>query len=261
MKFSIAIPTFNSSEYLLQCLSSLKNSKNINEIVISDDFSSEEEYSRIQEIKKQFLKKNDVNILLSRNNINLGGFKNKYVAISKCTNEFVYQLDSDNLAGLKLSKILNNNLVQFNPQTFYLPSKVYLFKKNPIMSIFLKKKYKVTLSKKDLEVTKLSITDAFKNDKRLFVDVKNNWVLNLGNFIVNRKTFLKTMKFAFESTNLPLAADPLAMSYYWLNMGGKLKLLENFYHFHRLRPNSYWHSAGIDAKLSVEYFEKQIKNL
>ncbi len=43
MKLSVAIPTYNSSNYLLDCLKSLKKIKHIDEIVISDDCSRDDE--------------------------------------------------------------------------------------------------------------------------------------------------------------------------------------------------------------------------
>lgn len=260
MKFSVAIPTYNSSKYLLDCLNSIKKIKNLNEIIINDDFSSENEYSKMLDITEQFYKKNKIKTSINRNNSNLGGFKNKYIAISKCTNEYVYQIDSDNLAGLNINKILNLNTFAMQATTFYLPSKVYLFKDNPFLSIF-QNKYKVTLSSGDYEITKKEVSSAAANEENLFIDVKNRWVFNLGNFIVNRRNFLETMKTAFESTNIPLAADPIAMCFFWLHNDFSIKLVNNFYHFHRLRNDSYWHSAGNEAKISVEFFEKKIKNL
>ncbi len=260
MKLSVAIPTYNSSNYLLDCLKSLKKIKHIDEIVISDDCSRDDEYSKILQIKENFSKSTKKNILINRNDRNLGGFKNKYIAVSKCKNKFVYQIDSDNIAGLNTNEILNVNLKTFDSEVLYLPSKVYVFKKNPLVSSF-RKKYKVLLTNSNEVLTKKSVLEAVTGDKNLFIDVKNSWVFNLGNFIVDKKMFLQKMKFPFESSDLPLAADPLAMCYFWLNDGGKIGLIKNFYHFHRLRSDSYWHSAGNDAKISVEFFESKLREL
>ena len=38
-KFSVAIPTYNSSDYLRECIYGFRKSKYIDEIVISDDGS------------------------------------------------------------------------------------------------------------------------------------------------------------------------------------------------------------------------------
>ena len=45
------------------------------------------------------------------------------------------------------------------------------------------------------------------------------------------------------------------------NDGWKIGLIKNFYHCHRLRSDSYWHSAGNDAKISVEFFESKLREL
>ena len=260
MKLSVAIPTYNSSNYLIDCLNSLKKIRHVDEIVINDDCSSEDEYYKILKIKEDFSKSIKKNILLNRNDKNLGGFKNKYIAISNCKNKFVYQIDSDNIAGLNTNEILKVNVKTFDSEVFYLPSKVYVFKKNPLVSSF-RKKYKVMLTNTNKVLTKKLVLEAITNDKNLFIDVKNSWVFNLGNFIVDKNMFLQKMKLPFESNDLPLAADPLAMCYFWLNDGGKIGLIKNFYHFHRLRSDSYWHSAGNDAKISVEFFESKLKEL
>jgi len=43
-KISIAIPTFNSSKYLRQCIRGFTLSRNIGEIVIHDDGSEDRDY-------------------------------------------------------------------------------------------------------------------------------------------------------------------------------------------------------------------------
>ena len=261
MKLSIAIPTLNSSEFIDDCINSVRKISNVDEIIINDDGSNELDYSILERKVEKLISSYNLNISLYRNEKNLGGFKNKYVTISKCTNDYVYQIDSDNLAGLNTNKILNDTfLSNLNGENFYLPSKVYVFKKNPYLSS-LRKKYKVLIANKKFLLDKKEISKSMTDDEKLFVDVKNRWVFNLGNFIVNREYFLERMKIGFESKDLPLAADPIAMCYFWLKEDGKLQLIENFYHFHRLRPNSYWYSAGQEATKSVEYFEKKIANL
>ena len=47
---TVGIPTYNSSKYLNQCLKSIKNLKNIDEILISDDGSTVSELAKLKEI-------------------------------------------------------------------------------------------------------------------------------------------------------------------------------------------------------------------
>ena len=105
-KISLAIPTYFSSKYLPVLLKSASNSKFIDEIVISDDSADALETEAIKKIIKKF---NNKNIIFIENPANKGAFDNKYQAISKCSNEIVYQIDSDNITGKNLNTTLINN--------------------------------------------------------------------------------------------------------------------------------------------------------
>ena len=45
---SIAIPTFNSSKYLSQCINSVKKFNVVNEIVVHDDHSDEKNIKKLR---------------------------------------------------------------------------------------------------------------------------------------------------------------------------------------------------------------------
>ena len=213
MKLSIAIPTYNSSSFITDCLDSIRKNKFVNEIIINDDCSNKDDYSNLKNIVRKYESKYNLDISISQNKSNLGGFKNKYICIQKCSNEFVYQIDSDNLVGKNLKFIIDKN--KFNRNTFYLPSTVYVFKKNPYLSSYMKK-YKVNISNKDTLLNKDIVSKSLIDNTQLFIDVKNRWLFNLGNFIVQKDMFLNNMSTPFKSKDLPLAADPIAMCYFWL---------------------------------------------
>ena len=48
IKVSIAIPTYNSSKYLYECIKALSNFKTIDEIIIHDDHSDTQEFKSIK---------------------------------------------------------------------------------------------------------------------------------------------------------------------------------------------------------------------
>ena len=100
---SIAIPTYNSSKYLASCISSVINFKVVDEIVVHDDNSDELEFKKIKKIIDKYVDK--INIKLYKNKKNYGAFINKYENIRKCSNDFVYQLDSDNISGPEIDNI------------------------------------------------------------------------------------------------------------------------------------------------------------
>ena len=80
---TVAIPYYNNEKYLEKVLELLLSSDFVSEIIIHLDFSDHQIESNAPKIK------------VYRNDVNLGAFKNKYLAFSKSTNEWVYLLDSD----------------------------------------------------------------------------------------------------------------------------------------------------------------------
>ena len=90
-KFSVAIPTFNSSKYLLDCLSRFQNSKSVDDIIVSDDYSSDEEFIKLKSIVE--IKRNDgLNISLIQNKLEKGAFNNKYINSYKITTSRIYYI-------------------------------------------------------------------------------------------------------------------------------------------------------------------------
>lgn len=100
--FTIVIPTYNSSTYVDELLSSTLDLIHLNEIIIVDDKSTPEEFNELIAIVGKEKYKN-LNIKISQNEVNLGGFRNKRKGVSLSTNEVVYQVDSDNVLTKKLS--------------------------------------------------------------------------------------------------------------------------------------------------------------
>ena len=130
MKFSIAIPTYNSSQYLNKNLNKFKKIKNLKEVVLVDDNSTSLHIKSLLDHKSKYENFYNVNVLL--NNKNLGGFANKYKAVSNCSEDIVYQIDSDNLISDETIELLNSDtfLSEIKDNDLYLPSKIMLFKRN-----------------------------------------------------------------------------------------------------------------------------------
>ena len=74
--FTLVIPTFNSSQYLEELLNSSLGLTYLNEIIIVDDNSKQSEVDIIENLITHEKYKN-LNIRLEKNNVNLGGFRNK----------------------------------------------------------------------------------------------------------------------------------------------------------------------------------------
>ena len=256
-KVSVAIPTYNSSSYLYSCINSLKKSKLINEIIIHDDHSDDDEYQRIRNIVDQF--KKTLNIEIYRNSKNIGAFKNKFKNIEKCKNDIVYQIDSDNIANSKLDNIFTFINKEKKPDFLYIPSKIYQFRKYPKNAkIFsnVNKKYKVIYTHEDFVFDKNTFKKAIDKEKKFTVNKNINWILNSGNFITNKKRYIDTFKKEVE-TDKRYPLDAVAISFFWINSGGKIKTLKELHHFHRKRNDSVSFVENDGSFESLEYFRNK----
>lgn len=258
-KISIAIPTFNSSKYLRQCIRGFTSSRNIGEIVIHDDGSEDRDYYMINQIVEKESKINDVPIHLFKNENNKGAFRNKYEVIKKCNYDVVYQIDSDNIPGTNISKVIDKIVKTMNHNYIYYPSRLYQFRKFYLPSQFNRSKQVRFVSKStELEIDDVQSSIIKKNN--LIEDKHIGWVLNCGNFLVNKNLFLSNMKEGLETDDL-LSSDAVAISYYWLKNGGKIYLDKEHYHFHRKRWDSVSFTEGDNSKISADLFFDKILEL
>ena len=85
-----------------------------------------------------------------------------------------------------------------------------------------------------------------------------DFVLNIGNSLFDKNTYLNNCK---NGLNEDFAsADALAVSYFWLTNNCEIKILSNFSHYHRLRPDSYYVSHKDFADKKVSDLLGQLKN-
>ena len=249
---SVAIPTYNSSGYLFRLLKKLEKFNSVNEIVIQDDFSTDEEFKNINKIVKRFNKKN------------LGAFLNKINAVTNCKNEFVYQIDSDNLPGKYLDRIFKSVIFENNNNIIYYPSQLIqtidssYFKK---LKYYLLKDNKVTLSKDDKFITLNSLKNAITKNEDITFDKNYRWILNCGNFIVNKEKFKNVFEISNIEVNEYYVLDAVAINYYWLKNQGQVKLLRDHYHYHKKREDSVSIINADKTLDSFDYFEKKIISL
>ena len=92
-EITLAIPFYNTSQYFKEAVEIALNNDFVKEIVVNDDGSNEDEWSNLNSIVDTL---NTSKIKVFRNEVNLGGFRNKYNAVQNSTCEWVYLLDSDN---------------------------------------------------------------------------------------------------------------------------------------------------------------------
>jgi len=247
-KITLAIPEYNTSQYFIDCVKYALEDDFVDEIIVNDDCSSEEHFENLINTIQSL---NSNKIKLFRNKVNMGAFRNKYQTVSNCTNAWVYLLDSDNHPFEESYQIIKN-IPDVDPSICYSPQN--LFCKNDGVSDY------ENISNYDFGYDLIGIDES----KKSLCDGVEwfNWFVNTGNYIVNRNTYLETLKDPFEDLDTPLLyADTAAVFYYWLKNGGKFKVVKGLRHNHRLRPDSNWHSCGNNSNVSVNYYETAIKNL
>jgi len=279
--FTVAIPTYNSSKYLKECIYGFRNSNYLNEILVGDDFSTAEELKQIKKIIKEANKYFSFDIKLLENSKNNGAFKNKYNLVESSKNKWVYQIDSDNVPFPKIDKVISNIIKNHNSQTYiYYPSKLtqfWKYKKIAKLLSRIKKKYIVRFSK-DLEIfdinkTKNAINEFLDYDtsgevegspeinSKFVLDKHIYWVLNCGNFIVNKNQFIDAMKPGLNFSRDIVSMDAVAFSYLWLKNNGSIVLHPKLGHYHRKRLDSVSYIEKDSSKISRQYFTDQILSL
>lgn len=263
--FSIVIPTYNSSRFLYELLSSTLRLKYLKEIVITDDSSNQKEAEEIDYIIKN-KKFKDLNIVFNINSKNLGGFKNKYRGVELANSDLIYQVDSDNIITNKTIRFLNKqkNLHLVQNKELYLPSKIKLFRKfKNLESILFFRSNDVLFTNSDKKLSLYHVKSELiqeENDKkkRSFKDRTLKSILNIGNPIFLKKDYLAFCKEGFNLGIDISAGDAIALSYFYLKNGGKIIFNKNIRHYHRMRNDSYWYEGGDKSKVADLYFLDKI---
>ena len=266
---SIAIPTYNSSKFLDNLLKKVLSVNSVNEVVISDDDSNENEkiiYKKsIDKFNKIYPNKN---LLFISNKKRRGPFVNKYNAIKNCTNKIIYQIDSDNLPMIKLDDYIKKDLFpSFKEKNIYYPSKIFQFRKFEKLSIVQSRvlkgtKYKVVIKDRNFEFNKELIKNSIINSEKITTEKNRRWLFNIGNFIVDRENFLNAMQ---EGLSYPekylYAGDQFLITYLWLKNKNNIEVKKKHYHFHRKRSDSVSFEERDRTSEAFDYLEKKILEL
>jgi glycosyltransferase involved in cell wall biosynthesis len=261
---SVIIPTFNSSKYLQQCLNSLIKCKSINDIVISDDCSDLEDLLNLKKIISNHQLKSKIKLI--ENNINKGAFRNKLDSVKKASSDLVYILDSDNIAGYNLENILDKIIKLDDETRLYIPSKIYHFYNyvnifTPLYkSLFGKLE---TFTKNDLAINSHQIKKIFEGEDNIMYEKNKSiyWILNIGNFIFSKESFIKNVENEQNFSREILSMDAVAFTYYWLRNSNTLYLMKDHYHFHRKRQDSVSWTEKENSKISRNHFDKNFLEL
>ena len=292
-KITITIPYYNSFKYIEDAIRIPLFDDRVDEILICDDHSTDEQYNqlleRVEELKSGAEISFDVNLSLMndhhgtcpdvvraltsvnvseqakkieviRNDVNIGGFRNKCHVISQAKNEWVYLLDGDNFL-IESSISALYNLKEWDEKVCYCPSVPIMQRKDTWRAWDDWNHRRFGYKPFDLK----GIQEFFKIEemysKTMGCGLGVNGFLNTGNFFVNRDRYVDSLKDVFDDESIePRAADVIAFGYYWLIAGGMYQIVPDLYYFHRIRDDSFWQSTGIESGAISQRYEEMIKN-
>lgn len=242
---TLAIPFYNTSRYFEEAVKYSLDSDLIKEIVVNDDGSTEEEWEKLNEIASTL---NTDKIKLFRNEVNLGGFRNKYIAVKNSTCEWVYLLDSDNHPAENTLDIIQS-IENPDPDICYIPQKLMVYDHTGYYDeVVYNFKYE-----------KIGIDEA--QDALIKKTKYIDWFLNTGNFVFNREKYLERLESGFNDKNEPAYACSIAFSYHWMKNNGYYKVVPGMKYYHRCRSDSYWNSCGDNSMASAVYYHQKIIDL
>lgn len=212
---SFCLTNYNRYELLLKAVEGLAEDSRISEVIISDDCSDYEIFSKVQEFCDAYL---TGKIKLYRNAQNLGMSRNKAKAISYAKEEWILIGDSDNQF---MPAYLDALPPKLNSDTIYCPAFA--------RPTFDYRKYAgMTLDK--------------YNIKRILHEPMMNCLMNTCNYVAHRESYLQTYVYNEEH----IASDTIWFNYNWLKRGGK---------FYVVPTMEYWHRVHDDAgfKKNIQY--------
>jgi len=234
---SLAIPAFNSSEFILKSFEKILDDPRITEIVICDDAS--EDYDKLL---LTITRVNSPKIRLFRNEINLKAFRNKNKTVSYCQCEWVILLDSDNIID---PTYIDSWMKEqpWDPKVLYLPD----FAKPYFDYRFLAGQ---RLGIHDLEFLFSTEAPPLPDD---FEGGLWGCLINGGNYAFFRDEYLITHNkhrqinpYVSES----YGADVWHFIVLWLKRGLILKIIPNMSYYHTIRKTS-WSSLYIKEKIKA----------
>ena len=221
MLISVAIPTYNNARFLKETLNYIITDNRISEIIMVDDCSNDNNKELIQEIIKPISK-----IKFYQNSKNLGVYPNKIKAVELCKNEWVILLDADN--------IIEKNYIDV------------IFKENLQKDIIYAPEWARTFNNHKMDgYSHMLIYKEYGNqiiDKKIALGNRNKakfkCLMNTGNYLLHKNTFLNTMKNKPEYERSMSCIDVFYANHKWLKDNKKIKVVKDLQYFHRLHSSS-----------------------
>jgi glycosyltransferase involved in cell wall biosynthesis len=216
LKFSVGIPHYNRGRLIYRSLFNLLNHPAVEEVVIVDDGSLEEEYRALVEFVDSLECGERVRIF--RREENRGALLTKLECVERSESEWVLVLDSDNTAFRSYLHTLGR-IQTPEAETFYCAEWAWPW--FPFAAL-------------GKEAIDFSRAVSLCRDGRL----RRYYIINDGNYLVNREAYCKAV---LQIGKIPSdVVDVMVVNYLWLSYGGRLKMLPAESYYHRVDPSSFY---------------------
>ena len=205
IKISVVVTNFNYGKYITRCLRSLINQeidKNIYEIIVVDDNSSDDSLEKIS----SFVKRNEIVLIKNKKNLGIGGASR--IGVDNSRGKYFVRVDSDDFVQPAFLYILYNFL-KFNPTYIGVSSDYYITDNNE--KIISRKKFsnQTIACGLMLRTSYLEQIGSYNKDKKIFEDtdlfnrlnkkIIFNLPIPLYNYVKHKKS--ATTKFTKNDSN------------------------------------------------------------
>jgi len=208
MNLTLAITTHNRPEMTVKAFQKVVDDKRIDEILIIDDFSTEDNYEKLLNLCLSF-----ENIRVRRNEENKGCYHNKLEAVSQSKTDWVMLFDSDNVMDKTYLDALDKYIL--NEDTIYSPD----------------------FARPHFDYTAFSNILIDRSNVSSLMNRKGfDCLINTCNYVVNRSEYLKVWK----SHKEPWTADTLFHNYNWLVAGNKIQVVGGMRYDHLVHDGSHY---------------------
>lgn len=234
-KISLAIPTYNRFDLLLECFAQVLDDPRIGEIVISDDASNDGSWEKIRSIFGGQLKY--LKVVYRRNEKNLDCYRNKMEAVKACSNDWVILFDDDNvITPAYLDALFRWQTDTWEKYTAYLPEFAF---PNFNYNAFAGETF--------------DHQNVFQHMGRKSFTT----MLNTANYFFHRDTWLA----CWDPNVNPHTADSIYQNYRWLAAGNSLYVVPGLQYFHRVHDGSHYKRENHKTGNFAQQIENKLKAL
>ena len=235
LQFSVGIPHYNRGALIYRPLFHLLDHPAVEEVVIVDDGSREEEFLELKKFVDSLGCGERIKVF--RREENRGALLTKLECVERCSTDWVLVLDSDNTAFRRYLDILEG-ILNPDPQTIYCASWAW-----PWFSFH------------EFEGCRMDFDTACKWTRS--GALKRVYIFNDGNYLINRKAYLEAVGSMGRIASD--VADVMVVNYHWLSCGGYLEVLPEGSYFHRVDASSFWNRTADESKRRVMEVYSQLE--